>query len=209
MPSTAQLEANRQNSLSSTGPKSEEGKQHSSLNATVHGFTGQQILVSAAEKTAYETHCISYIEQYQPKTHEETHLIQQYADQHWTLHQIAVQQITVLSLMNLTYAKLMREGADLDIINATTAPFYKQLGTLGIYEQRRSRAATATLAAFKELAAQHQAKLEEAAQICTKLKAQSQPFHPLEFGFVHSLPEIEAFLTREARRADLKKPLAK
>jgi hypothetical protein len=201
MSTATQIEANRKNAQASTGPGTEAGKQKSSLNATSHSFTGQQIVLSAEEKVAYDTHCIAYLEQYQPKTHEENDLIQQYADQEWTLHQISVQQINVLALMNLTIARLMNEGVDLDTYNAVTAPFYKQLSTLGIYENRRRRAA-ATLASFQELAAQRQDELAEAAQTCTTLKAQGKPFNPQEFGFVHSLPEIEAFLARAARRAD-------
>ena len=207
MSSTAQLEANRTNSLASTGPKTEEGKQRSSLNATSHGFTGQQIVVSANEKAAYENHCLAYLEQYQPKTHEENDLVQQFADQHWTLHQIAAQQISVLSLLNLTMSKFMQEGAELDTIHAATAPFYKQLSTLGTYEQRRRRAAAETRFRLNELIAQREVELQKAAQICTSLKAQAKPFNPQEFGFVHSLPEIEAFVAREAYRADAQKPV--
>src|SRR5271168_1963507 len=106
-------EINRQNAQASTGPKTEEGKQRSSLNATRHGFTGQTLVLSPEEKDAYETHCIAYMEQYQPATHEETELIQQYADLSWSLHQISVQQINILSIMNAVTARFMKEG-DID-----------------------------------------------------------------------------------------------
>ena len=206
MSSAAQQEANRKNSLASTGPKTEEGKQRSSVNATSHGFTGQQIVVSAHEKAAYENHCLAYLEQYQPKTHEESDLVQQFADQHWTIHQIAAQQITVLSLLNVTMSKFLQEDTDLDTINAATATFYKQLSTLGTYEGRRRRAAAETRARLDELITRRKEQLQNAAQLCTNLKAQGKPFNPQEFGFVYSLPEIEAFLSREACRADAKKP---
>ena len=90
--------------------------------------------------------------------------------------------------------------------NKVTVDFYRQLNNVGIYEQRRRRAAAATMAAFEELTAQRQTKLEEAAEICKTLKAQGKPFNPQEFGFVHSLPEIDAFLHRAVLRNSVTKP---
>jgi hypothetical protein len=200
MSTTAQIEANRINAQSSTGPASPEGLKRSSLNATRHGFTGQQVVLSCPEeKAAYDDHCISLIELYQPKTHEETDLIQQYADQRWTLHQISIQQMNVMTMLGAANQKLTATGADFETINTATAPFYKQLNTLGIYEQRRARAAKETLARFEELKTAREKSLAEAAQTCKAMKAQNKPFDPIEFGFVHSSAEIESFITRQNR----------
>ncbi len=43
MTTAAQLEANRRNALRSTGPRTEQGKRRSSMNATRHGFTGRLV----------------------------------------------------------------------------------------------------------------------------------------------------------------------
>jgi hypothetical protein len=205
MSSNAQIEANRINSQSSTGPSSPEGLKRSSQNATRHGFTGQQVVLSCPEeKAAYDDHCISLIELYQPKTHEETDLIQQYADQRWTLHQISIQQMNVMTMLGAANQKLTAAGADFETINTATAPFYKQLNTLGIYEQRRSRAAKETLARFEELKTARENALAEAAQACKLMKAQNKPWNPAEFGFVHSLPEIEAYIATQSARAKLR-----
>jgi hypothetical protein len=198
MSTAAQIEANRQNAQLSSGPTSPAGKQRSSMNAVRHGFTGQQVVVSADEKAAYETHCIAFLEQFQPKTHEETELTQQYADQQWSLHQINVQLMNVLSMLNAATAHHVKAGSDFETLNAATAPFYKQIGTLGTYELRRRRAATDTLARFKELAAAREKALAEAAQIRKSLKAQNKIFNPAEFGFVCSSAEIEVFLARQS-----------
>src|SRR5271168_4764356 len=93
-------EINRQNAQSSTGPKTEEGKQRSSLNAVKHGFTGQTLILSPEEKEAYEFHVLAFTDQYKPATHEETDLLQQYADLRWSLHQIAIQQSNVFAILN-------------------------------------------------------------------------------------------------------------
>jgi hypothetical protein len=205
MSSNAQIEANRINAQSSTGPTSPEGVKRSSQNATRHGFTGQQVVLSCPEeKSAYEDHCISLIELYQPKTHEETDLIQQYADQRWTLHQISIQQMNVITMLSAANQKLTAAGTDCETINTVTAPFYKQINTLGIYEQRRSRAAKETLARFHELKTAREKALAEAAAAAKLMKSQNKPFDPAEFGFVCSLPEIEAYIARQSNRATLK-----
>jgi hypothetical protein len=204
--SSAQIDANRQNSQSSTGPTTEAGKQRAALNSTRHGFTGQSVVITADEKDAYERHCISFLEQYQPRTHEETELVHQYADQTWSIHQLNVQQISVMTLLNAATNHHMKAGSDFETLNAAVAPFYKQINTLGIYEQRRRRAAIATLARFQELAEARQQALVEAAQAYKTLKAQDEPFHPEEFGFVCSTKEIENYLVRAEALKLLKRP---
>ena len=44
MTSTAQLESNRRNALRSTGPRSEQGKARSAMNATKHSFAGRLLV---------------------------------------------------------------------------------------------------------------------------------------------------------------------
>lgn len=206
MSTAAQVDANRNNAQHSTGARSEEGKQRSAVNATKHGFCGQRLIFhDNSEKEAYEIHCISMVEQHQPQTHEENSLIQQYADQQWTLHQISVMQINFMSMMNAAIDQLINDQVEPQTRHAALAPFYKQLNTLGVYEQRRRRAAQETLAQFQQLVEARQATLVEAAQICKTLKAQGKPFNPAEFGFVYALPEIEAYLAREAARTDAAK----
>ena len=208
MSTAAQIEANRQNAQLSSGPVSETGKRKSSLNSTKHGLTGQTIIVPAEVKDAYDTHCLAYLDEYQPKTHQETELIQQYADQQWSLHQINTQQITVMGIMSATTSQHMQAGSDLETLNAAIAPLYKQMSNLSLYEQRRSRAAAATLARFQELAAARSQAVAEAAQACKINKAQGKPFDPSEFGFVCSTAEIETYLARQTLRADVLKALS-
>jgi hypothetical protein len=92
MATPQQIEANRKNAQSSAGATTEAGKKRSSLNATKHGVTGQSLILSDEEKEAYEFHVLAYMDEYAPKTHIETNLVQQFADAHWSLHQIHVQQ---------------------------------------------------------------------------------------------------------------------
>ena len=47
--SAARIEANRRNSLHSTGPKTPEGKERSRANALKHGLTGEGVVVLAED----------------------------------------------------------------------------------------------------------------------------------------------------------------
>jgi hypothetical protein len=47
---------NRANAQHSTGPRTDAGKQRSSLNALRHGLTGHVIVLPSEDQVAYETH---------------------------------------------------------------------------------------------------------------------------------------------------------
>jgi hypothetical protein len=193
MTTNAQIEANRQNSLASTGPVTEEGKQISSLNATRHGFTGQSLILSPEEKVPYEAHVQAFLAHYQPANALETNLAQQLADAHWSLHQIFVQQSNLFSLMNATTVQLAAAN-DAVATAAALQPLTRSLNTLGIYEQRRRRIAAALeeqlKAAIRARQDDEKRDLDEAAQLYLMAKADGQTFIPAQFGFDCSLTQI-------------------
>ena len=53
MSSAAQIDANRLNAQSSTGPKTEEGKRVTSLNALKTALTGQIVLLPSDDTALY------------------------------------------------------------------------------------------------------------------------------------------------------------
>jgi hypothetical protein len=171
MSTNAQIEANRSNAQKSTGPTTEAGKQKSSQNATRHGFTGLALIVTPAEKEAYEAHVQSYMDHHKPADHMHRQIVQQYADLHWSLHQIFVQQSNTMSLMNAVSLQ-MQEAGDPLATAAAIAPIAKTLSTLNLYETRRRRALKTVQ---EELIVVEQAQAEAAAL-------------PAENGFVHSAP---------------------
>ncbi|MGI8741086.1 MAG: hypothetical protein ACR2NN_00670 [Bryobacteraceae bacterium] len=79
--STVQAIANRDNAQLSTGPRTPEGKQGSSLNATSHGLTGKAVVLPDEDQQAYENLCRDFIADLQPKGAMEEHLVQTLADQ--------------------------------------------------------------------------------------------------------------------------------
>ncbi len=204
MPSTQQVEANRQNAQASSGPKTETGKQRSSQNATRHGFTGQSIVISDEEKEAYENHCIAYLERFAPANQEETGLVQQCADLDWSLHQISVQQFNQMTILNAITTRLMLAG-EFEAVAEATAPHLKALNTLSLYETRRRRAADSALQRLTALLAAGEAAVKEAAAHCKAFNAQGKAWNPADFGFVCSSAEVDTYLRRQSAAAEVKK----
>jgi hypothetical protein len=78
-------EINRANSLKSTGPKTPEGKQVSSMNALRSGTTGQVILMPDEDMKAYNTFVKSFHTAHTPQGPVETQYVQCMADSSWKL----------------------------------------------------------------------------------------------------------------------------
>jgi len=89
---------NRANAQHSTGPKTEEGKQRSSLNALRHGLTGQIVVMPYEELTAYQRHVKNLTDEYHPANTTEALLVQQIADASWRLNRIAALESNILAL---------------------------------------------------------------------------------------------------------------
>jgi hypothetical protein len=71
---------NRANSQHSTGPRTEYGKQRSSLNALRHGLTVQSAVLPSEHPAAYEAHHRRFLGEYQSATVTETQLVRELAD---------------------------------------------------------------------------------------------------------------------------------
>ncbi|MDQ1469914.1 MAG: hypothetical protein QOJ99_1394 [Bryobacterales bacterium] len=84
--SEAQLEANRQNAQKSTGPRTEEGKKRSRINATRHGLTGQFHAFSHEDKIAFDEHCTNLMADFKPETYREKLLAMSIAEDMWRLN---------------------------------------------------------------------------------------------------------------------------
>jgi hypothetical protein len=88
---------NRANSQLSTGPRSEAGKQRSSLNALRHGLTARTAVLAAEDPAAFERHCSQFLDEYKPATATETQLVQELADTSWRLNRIPRLEADVLN----------------------------------------------------------------------------------------------------------------
>jgi hypothetical protein len=194
MSTPQQQKANQQNARHSTGPITEAGKLKSSLNATKHGFTGKELLLTPAEQKPYEEFSSSMHREIRASNSETRELLQHYINLRWSLNQILVHQTNVLSIIDQITSQFVESG-DITALAKAVEPQYRQLRTLGTYEQRRRKAAQETLGRFHQLEKEHRASLEKAAAAHEAMKKLNQSWNPVEFGFVHAPKEIEAFLT--------------
>src|ERR1700735_5502830 len=91
-------ETNRANAQHSTGPKTIEGKQKSSLNALRHGLTGQIVVMPTEDLAAYQQHLKSFTDELAPKGVIESNLVQALADTTWRLNRVAALETNLLTL---------------------------------------------------------------------------------------------------------------
>lgn len=83
MTTEKQWHANRLNALRSTGPKTEEGKASSSLNALRHGLTATKIALPGEDETQYEALRAGLLAEYVPTSLAEEILVDRLAGFVW------------------------------------------------------------------------------------------------------------------------------
>src|SRR5215471_11234392 len=98
MTSLSKIIANRENAQLSTGPRTEEGKRRSSLNAVRHGLTGRTVVLPGEDALAYRNSVKSWYDEYQPKTTTEAQLVQTLADTAWRMNRIPAHQANLLAI---------------------------------------------------------------------------------------------------------------
>jgi hypothetical protein len=79
MASQAQIQANRRNSLRSTGPRTPEGKARSARNSYKHGLTAQHLILSIEDRGEFEEFRARLFREHQPVGTLETLLVSQIA----------------------------------------------------------------------------------------------------------------------------------
>ena len=88
---------NRANSAHSTGPRTESGKQRSSLNALSHGLTARPAVLPTEAPDTYRRHIQQFVDEYAPATATETQLVHEIANTAWRLNRIPFLEAELLS----------------------------------------------------------------------------------------------------------------
>ena len=95
--SLAKIEANRQNAQKSTGPKSQEGKEKSKMNALKHGLVAQATVIPAGEAKESDTEFTQLLdlvmEEFEPQSFIEEMLTERIAICYWRLRRAAYAEV--------------------------------------------------------------------------------------------------------------------
>jgi hypothetical protein len=83
--SPAKLAANQTNAKLSTGPRSDEGKQTSSRNATRHGLTSKAVVLPWEDRAEYEALQALFLKDHPPASDLEKELLRAMVDAWWRL----------------------------------------------------------------------------------------------------------------------------
>jgi hypothetical protein len=191
---------NRANSQHSTGPRTESGKQRSSLNALRHGLTAQTAVLPNEDPQAYQRHIQQFLDEYAPATPTETQLVNEIANTAWRLNRIPFLEAELLSQ------------------NPSPQTLIPQLATLGLHGSRLSRQFQKALDQLRTIQEERRClerrQLTEAAELFIRHQRKGLPWDDLEAhrrlvplcaikdGFVFSKEQIE----RYARKLMLQNP---
>ena len=116
MTSVRQFEANRLNSLKSTGPTTEAGKQRSRRNAVRHGLTAETVIGNLEDEEDYKAFELSVTSGFDAPTAVERELVLRLASLLWRLRRATAIETGLLQLQSDIVAELKRpheaEGID-------------------------------------------------------------------------------------------------
>jgi hypothetical protein len=199
--SNAQIAANQANAKLSTGPKTEEGKAASSINAVRTALTGRTVLLPTDDVEAYQKHVARFETQFNPITDREKELTQNIADTQWRLNRIFALEQGIYALGRLEFAKLY-ENEDPSIRSAlmdvkTFTTYQRQLNNLSLQQERLRRHffkdGVELEKLIREREAQRKADMTCALMNMHNAKAEGLPFDPREIGFDFSTSELLAY----------------
>ena len=143
MTATTLSEINRQNATHSTGPKTEAGKQASSMNAFRHGLTGNHMLLQPHEQAAHTRLTSALTREYSPATESESQFVRKIIDCHIRLNRIVAIENNILNVgvaQNINPQSGHDDATEAMIAQARTWTLQaNSFEKLGRYESRISR----------------------------------------------------------------------
>jgi hypothetical protein len=207
MISEKQLAANRRNAQRSTGPRTEEGKKVSALNARRHSLTGQVTAMTDADRIMHDAFSAAILENLAPEGAMETQLAQRIATDSWRLNRICAVEDNLFALGHNAHSDdIETENPEIHAALTAAKVFQKeskQLHLLTLYDQRLNRNIQKNLALLQSLQAtriaKHEAEMKEAKKLLQLSEMKGFPYEPVKDGFVFSTAEIRAAIDKERR----------
>jgi hypothetical protein len=168
---------NRANSAHSTGPRTEAGKQRSSLNALGHGLTARTAVLPTEDPDAYQLHIQQFLDEYKPANSTETQLVHEIANTAWRLNRIPLLEAELLSK------------------DPNPQSLIPQLATLGLHGSRLSRQFQKALDQLRDIQEDRRRlerrQLTEAVEIFLRHQRKGLSWEPSDDGFVFSKQQVE------------------
>jgi hypothetical protein len=188
---------NRANSLHSTGPRTEPGKQRSSLNALRHGLTARTAVLPTEDAEAYQRHVQQFLAEYSPATATETQLVHEIANTAWRLNRIPFLEAALFD--RAANPPTEQAAIEFDIVDA-----HRALATLGLHGARLSRQFQKALEQLRDIQEERRRlerrELTEAAELLIRHQRKELPWEPSDDGFVFSKQQVELYARKLMRR---------
>jgi hypothetical protein len=202
-----QLAANQRNAQLSTGPRTEEGKKNSSLNARRHNLTGQVTAMTDEDRAAHDEFSSTLIQNLAPEGAMEFQLAQRIATDSWRLNRTSAIEDNLFAIGFSEHANDVTTEHPEVHAALIAARFFtvesKHLELLTLYEQRMNRSLQKNLALLKSLQAerkeQYASQLEEAGKLLQLSEFKGLRYEPAKDGFVFSNDEVHIAVDRQRR----------
>ncbi len=174
---------NKANAQHSTGPRTEAGKQRSSLNAWRHGLTGQTVVLPSEDQSAYQRHSQSFLDEYRPKGATEIQLVQSLLDTAWQVNRAAAVETNLLSLgITEMEGRIRANHPEAETAFAMALAYREHNRTfanISTYRQRLTRQFERTLVLLRQIQADRrkneERQLDKAAKILKMHNDESLP----------------------------------
>ncbi len=182
MASKKQIEANRKNSKKSTGPKTEEGKAKSSMNALKHGLTSQKVWLNEEEKKDFHEFRLGLVDEMEPWGSLETQFVCRIAAQMWRLARVPGIEAELLEKMSYDMAE--GEYTSLgEAFHRDIATYDGSLGRLARYEAILDRSLHRLLNQYRKIQADRLKREERATENWDFPDWRREDFSPEDAGF--------------------------
>jgi len=178
---------NRANAQHSTGPRTEDGKERSSLNALRHGLTSQAVVLPSEDPAAYQSHLREFLDEYKPQGPIEKQFVKLIADVTWRLNRITILEDKLLTLPT---AETLTEQV-------------RALATPSMHQHRLGRQFERAVDQLSRIQAERKSRqsnqMDDAVKLYQMHQDKNLSYDPAEDGFVFSIEDIETYIRRQGR----------